>query len=86
MPPKSRIEAVAFQNALRLLNIDELNSLVSSKLTSGIWSRLCALMDKADNTDNQRACYDAWRQKRYDSHNIVNRLLQVCIFKLNFGI
>ena len=86
MPPKSRMEEKIFQNALRSLRIDQLLLLNSSKLTAGIWSRLCIQMGKADNTENRRACYDAWRQNRFDSNNIVNSILHVCVWKFNFDL
>ena len=61
MPVKSRIEENAFHNAIRSLRMEELTLLNNSKLTSHIWSVLCVQMRKADNTENRRACYDAWR-------------------------
>jgi hypothetical protein len=83
MPPKSRIEERAFQAALRSLRIDELPLLDSSTSTGDIWSRLCIQMGKPNNIENQRACYDVWKRKKYNSHDIVSRILLVCILKFD---
>ncbi|CAF0914813.1 unnamed protein product [Adineta steineri] len=76
MPPKSRIDEKAFQKALQSLRIDELHLLDSSTSTGGVWGRLCIEMSKPDNIENRRACYDAWKKKRYNSHDIVSSILQ----------
>jgi hypothetical protein len=86
MPSKTRIEEKVFQNALRSLGTDELISLNNSKLTGDIWSRLCVQMGKADNIENRRACYDIWRQKRYNCRDIVNSILHVCVFRFNLHL
>ena len=79
MPPKSRIDEKDFEKALRSLSIDDLHLLDSSASTADIWGRLCVHMRKSDNSENRRACYDAWKKNRYNSHNIVNNILQVSL-------
>ena len=77
MPPKPRIEEKDFTNALRSLSIDELHLLNNSATSGDVWKRLCIVMEKPYNIENRRACYDAWKKNRYNSHNVVNIILQV---------
>ena len=46
----------------------------SSSTTGGVWSHICLSMDKPDNTENRRACYDIWKRKRFGSHDIVDEI------------
>jgi hypothetical protein len=80
MPAKSRIEERAFQTALRSLRIDELSLLDNSTSAGDIWSRLCIQMGKANNIENRRACFDAWKKNKYNSHEIVSGILLVRMF------
>jgi hypothetical protein len=86
MPAKSRIEERAFQTALRSLRIDELSLLDNSTSAGDIWSRLCIQMGKANNIENRRACFDAWKKNKYNSHEIVSGILLVCVLKLNTDV
>ena len=43
---------------------------------SAVWGFLCVLMNKADNVENRRACYDVWKRKRVKFQPIVDELLQ----------
>jgi hypothetical protein len=81
MPLKVRIEEEAFQRALYALGKDQLCLLDSSSTTSAIWGFLCVLMNKADNIENRRACYDVWKRKRIKFQPIVDELLQRNTFK-----
>jgi hypothetical protein len=74
MPPKGRVEAQSFQNALRSLQSEELNLLDNSSTTGAIWGHLCLLMGKPDNTEHRRACYDIWKRKRFGSHDTVDEI------------
>ena len=81
MPPKTRLEPDAFQEALRALSTDEVALLDRATLSADIWGHLCLLMDRANNKKNQRACFDLWNRKQYQWHSIVNNILQVCASK-----
>lgn len=75
---KTRLEEEAFQKALQQLCTDEIALLDNSKAKDTVWGHLCILMSKADNDENRRACYDAWKKNRFNAHDIVNEMLQVC--------
>ncbi|CAF4042117.1 unnamed protein product [Rotaria sordida] len=77
MPLKARIDEKAFQKAIQSLCIDEIALLDCSKSTADIWDHLCTLMGKAKNAQNRRACYDAWKNKRFKSQDINNTMLQL---------
>lgn len=81
MPPKARIELDTLQRVLYTLEADKLCLLDSSSATSEIWGYLCILMNKADNTQNRRACYDIWKRKRLEFLCIINKSLQKNISK-----
>ncbi|CAF4372033.1 unnamed protein product, partial [Rotaria sp. Silwood2] len=74
MPSKARIDEKAFQKALQSLSIDEIALLDCSKSSADIWGHLCTLMGKAKNAENCRACYDAWKHKRFKSQDIINTM------------
>jgi hypothetical protein len=81
MPLKARIEEEAFQRALYALGTDQVCLLDSSSTTNAIWGHLCVLMNKADNFENRRSCYDMWKRKRAKFQSIVDELLQKNTFK-----
>ena len=74
MAPKARIDEHSFQKAIRAIPLEELNLLDSSSTTGAVWSHMCLLMGKPDNTENRRACYDIWKRKRFGSHDIVDEI------------
>jgi len=76
MPPKARIESEAFQRALYTLEPDKFCLLDSSSTASAIWGYLCVLMNKADNAQNRRACYDIWKRIRVEFLSIIDESLQ----------
>ena len=86
MPPKARIDDESFQKALSSLAGDEIALLDTSKSTADVWNRLCILMDKADNTENQRACYDVWKRKRSKWQHSVERQSKVCHSMLSVNV
>ncbi|CAF1327049.1 unnamed protein product [Rotaria sp. Silwood1] len=75
MPPKGRIDEEVFQRALQTLNNNEIRVLDGSKATADIWGRICTLMNKADNVENRRACYDSWKRKRHVWNNLISDTL-----------
>ena len=84
MPPKARIDEEVFEKALQSFRIGDINLLDNSKARADIWGQLCILMDKADNMENRRACYDMWKRKRHKLQNIVTNFSQVCIFAIDY--
>lgn len=76
MPPKARIDDDSFQQVLSTLKSDQLRRLDDSSTTDLIWGYLCVAMGKANNAENPRACYDAYRRKRVKFQTVVNQLIQ----------
>ena len=76
MPPKARIEDLCFKGALSVLEPDQLRLLDHSSTTDIIWSYLCLLMNKANNAENRRACYDVYKRKRIIFQPFINQLLE----------
>ena len=86
MPPKARIEEESFQRALQSLAGDEIALLDTSKSTADVWTRLCILMDKADNMENRRACYDVWKRKRAKWQDSMKSQPKVCLPVLSINV
>lgn len=76
MPPKARIDADSFKQALSTLKPDQLRQLDTFATTDPLWGDLCVSMGKANNAENRRACYDAYKRKRATFQPFVNQLIQ----------
>lgn len=76
MPPKARIDENSFQQVLSLLELNQLHQLESSSTTDPIWGYLCTLMNKGNNPENRRACYDIYKRKRVKLQSVLHQLVE----------
>lgn len=76
MPPKARIDDDSFKQALSTLDTDQLRQLDAFSSTDPLWGYLCVSMGKANNAENRRACYDAYKRKQLKFQPLVNQLIQ----------
>ena len=58
MPRQRRIDEDAFKTALRSLSIDQIMSLDNCKTSADVWGEICIKMNRGNNAENRRACFD----------------------------